>query len=128
VQVEGGPETVARSWVYRLSYPAQEHKLGVGENPVDPATRSRAGEILFLDRDERLLELKRGPSLDDVELPEALLPGKPYWTEWQEAALVRAGRSLIAGDRHYPAVESVLRRRTSRRWWHSCCRWTGASS
>ena len=77
---------------------------------IDPATRDGAGEILELDREARRLTLKRGPSLEDVPLPEALIPGSPYWTKDQEDALMRLGRSLLAGDRRYPALESVLRR------------------
>ncbi len=77
---------------------------------TDPATREGAGEILELDREARRLVLKRGPKLTDVPLPEALIPGNPYLTPEQEAALERLGRSLLAGDRRYPALESILRR------------------
>src|SRR5581483_11295711 len=60
--------------------------------------------------EERRLVLKRGPSLVDVPLPQALIPGGPYYTPDQEDALMRLGRSLLAGDHRYPALESVLRR------------------
>ena len=106
----GPPERVARSWVHRFVFPAQEHKLSVGDTPFDPATRDDAGEIVELDREERVLRLRRGPKLEDVALPEALIPGGPYTTGAQEDALMRFGRSLLAGDRRYPALESVLRR------------------
>ncbi len=107
---ESGPEPVKQSHAYVLSFPAQEHKLGPGQDVKDPATRESAGEILALDRDARKLTLKRGPSLADVPLPEALIPGDPYRTPAQEDALMRLGRSLLAGDHRYPALESVLRR------------------
>jgi predicted RecB family nuclease len=110
VEVVGGPEPVKKSQAYVLSYPAQEHKIGQGQDVLDPATTDSAGEILELDRDERRLTLKRGPSLADVPLPESLIPAGPYWTRDQEDALARFGRSLLAGDRRYPALESVLRR------------------
>ena len=45
-----------------------------------------------------------------MPLPEALIPGSPYWTKDQEDALVRLGRSLLAGEHRYPALESILRR------------------
>ena len=48
--------------------------------------------------------------LDEVPLPSALLPGGPYLTKAQEAALERIGRSLLDGGGRYPAIESVLRR------------------
>src|SRR5581483_2910604 len=93
-----------------LTYAAQEHKIGQGQDTLDPHTRRSPGEILELDRDERRLVLKRGPSLKDVPLPQALIPGRPYDTDDQEDALVRLGRSLLAGDHRYPALESVLHR------------------
>ena len=79
---------------------------------VDPVGPDRHGLFgaLNLDGGLRVLELKRGPSFADVPLPEALLPGGPYSTKAQEAALERIGHSLLAGDNRYPAIESVVRR------------------
>jgi predicted RecB family nuclease len=105
----GEREPSARSFVYRLVYPPQEHKLDVGDHPFDEEGR-HAGEIVALDREARELALRRGPKLEEVELPRALVPGEPYRTAAQEDALMRIGLSLIAGDRRYPAVESVLAR------------------
>ncbi len=105
----GRREPSAFSFVYRLVYPPQEHKLGVGDHPFDEQG-NHAGEIVAIDRETRELALRRGPSLEDVALPRALLPGEPYRTDAQEDALLRIGRSLIAGDGRYPAVESVLAR------------------
>jgi uncharacterized protein len=103
------PEEVARSLVHRFTYPPQEHKLRVGSQPFDEEGRG-AGEIVELDREDRELALRRGPSHAELPLPRALVPGWPYSTDAQEGALERLGRSLLARDRRYPAVESVLRR------------------
>ena len=62
------------------------------------------------DSEARTLELKRGPVLDDVPLPAALIPGDVYSTKAQEAALERFGRSLLDGGGAYPVLESILRR------------------
>ena len=102
-----------KSVAHVFTFPPQEHKLGQGQDVIDPATREAAGEILELDREERRLVLKRGPKLEDVPLPEALVPSGPYFTRDQEDALERLGRSLLAGDRRYPALESILRREPS---------------
>ena len=110
LELLGAPEQVMRSLAYTLTFPPQEHKLGQGHDPVDPATRHVAGEIIELDREQRRLVLKRGPSLADVPLPRALIPGRPFDTPCQEDALQRIGSSLLAGDGRYPAIESILRR------------------
>ena len=104
----GEPRPTDRSTVHVLTYPPQQQKLG--RTPFDPATRSRAGEVVLHDTDARRLELKRGPKLDDVPLPVALVPGDVYSTKAQEGALERIGRSLLDGGGAYPVVESILRR------------------
>ena len=93
-----------------FEFPPQEHKLRINTSPFDPATRKHAGEIVELDREARELELKRGPILDGRAAARGAHPRQPYRTEAQEAALMRFGRSLLAGDHRYPALESVLRR------------------
>jgi AAA domain len=108
--VVGEPEKVARSKAWTFTYPPQEHKLGAGQDVLDPETGESPGTISKLDRDARLVVIKRGPSFEDKPLPNALIPGGPYFTKDQEAALARAGASLLAGDHRYPAIESVLRR------------------
>jgi predicted RecB family nuclease len=110
LEPDGAPQPDKRSLRHRFIYPAQEHKLGIGHRPFDSATRDDAGEIVELDRETRLIALKRGPILADVPLPVALVPGEPYRTDAQETALERIAESLLGRDRRYPAVESVLRR------------------
>lgn len=110
VEPTGEPVKEKQSWVYEMTYPPQEHKLREGDTVHDPATRERAGTISRMERDSRTLWLKRGPSLSGVPLPRALLPPDPYRTPDQEDALARIARSVLAGDRRYPAAESILRR------------------
>ncbi|MGH3093426.1 MAG: DEAD/DEAH box helicase, partial [Gaiellaceae bacterium] len=110
LELVSGPEPVARSQAWTFTFPPQEHKIGQGQDVVDPATWKDAGDVVELDREELRLVLKRGPTLEEVPLPQALIPGRPYDTKAQEDALMRLGRSLLAGDRRYPALESVLRR------------------
>ncbi len=110
LEQDGEPVRVDRSWAFTLVFPPQEHKLGVGQQTADRATGKSPGSITELDRESRRLVLKRGRSFEDVALPEAILPKTAFNTPEQEAALMRFGRSLLAGDRHYPALESILRR------------------
>ena len=110
----GGLRFTGESWpekkstAYAFTYPPQEQKIG--RDPLDQATLRGAGDVLAHDTDARRLELKRGRSLAEVPLPQGLLPGGPYSTKAQEAALERIGRSLLEGGGRYPAIESVLRR------------------
>jgi uncharacterized protein len=106
----GESEPVKRSTVHVLTYPAQEHKIRPSGEILDRATGKRAGTIEELDRDARRLLLKRGPSLEEVPLPEAVIPGSPFNTDDQEDALERVGRSLHERTGRYPAIETILRR------------------
>jgi AAA domain len=110
LEFTSGPEPVARSHAYTFSFPPQEHKLGVNQDVADPETGDKAGEIIELDREAGTLVLKRGPSLVEKPLPEALIPKDVYRTNDQEDALERLARSLLARDHRYPAAESILRR------------------
>jgi predicted RecB family nuclease len=101
---------VDRSWAYTLTFPPQEHKVREGQQTVDRATLKSPGAITDVEREARRLTLKRGRSFDDVDLPESILPKSAFNTPEQEEALMRLGRSLLAGDRRYPALESILRR------------------
>jgi predicted RecB family nuclease len=110
LELVGGPQKEKRSLAYTFAYPAQEHKLGKGREVIDPATGDDAGEILRLDREQRTLVLKRGPKFKNVSLPLSLIPGGPFRTPDQEDALARFGRSLLAADHAYPALETILDR------------------
>jgi uncharacterized protein len=106
----GEPVPVHRSLAYTLAFPPQEHKIGQGQGVFDPATGRSPGQLVELDRDAGRLVLKRGRSFEGTPLPEAIIPGRPYDTNDQEAALERLGESLLAGGGRYPALERVLRR------------------
>jgi predicted RecB family nuclease len=95
---------------YRFRFPVQQHRFDVGDAPIDAATGRGAGTIVELDDVAGSLLLHRGPAVDERSLPRALIPGGPFNTDLQQAALVRFGRSLLDGDGRYPALEGVLRR------------------
>ena len=110
LELVGEPAPLDQSLAYTFTFPAQEFKLGKGQEVRDPATGTPAGALIELDRDRRTLVLKRGRSFREVALPLALIPGGPFNTAAQEEALERFGRSLLAGDQAYRALESILRR------------------
>jgi predicted RecB family nuclease len=91
---------------YGFTFPAQQHKLAPGDGVTDPRTGRGAGTIVALDDTAGTLTLRRGPSLEDVPLPEAIVPGGPMGTKPQQAALVRLASDLG----RYPHLERLLRR------------------
>jgi predicted RecB family nuclease len=104
----GPPVPAADSLVWPFTFPAQQHHLGPGNQVYDPATKVSAGRIEALDEEAGTLTLRRGPSLQEVPLPEALIPGGPFDTKVQQKALRRLARSVLAGDETYPSSKSVL--------------------
>jgi uncharacterized protein len=107
----GRPVPARTSMDHPLRFPAQQHKLSPGDEPVDPATGARAGEIQALDDLGGTLTLRRGPSLASVALPTALIPPGPHTTREQQAAVGRLAASALAGDGRYPALADLLARR-----------------
>ena len=103
------PWSVAR---VALHVPPQQHHLGEGSDVHDPATGGSAGKITFLDDETGTLRLRRGPSLEGIAMPGALIPGGPYNTKVQQAAL--RGRALPArrGRTSPPPSRSSAARRS----------------
>src|SRR5438876_5833459 len=106
----GRPVPDKKSFLYTLTFPAQQHKLGPGDHPIDPATRSAAGTIVDVDDIAGTVTLRRGPSLKDVALPRAMIPGGPISTPEQRGALARLASSILADDGRYRALRDILAR------------------
>jgi len=112
---EAQPRSVKRSSAHRLLFEPQETKVRPGEGGLrDPTTEAAAGTVLQIDPEHGWLELRRGPSLNGIPLPEALVPGGPYNTDQQLDALRRLARDVgendAGGDGVYPASRQILRR------------------
>ncbi len=102
------PAGLPNGAVYPFTFPPQQHKLDRGDGVYDPETGKWAGVVESVDDATGRLELRRGPSLEDVPLPHSLIPGGPLPTDVQQAALRRFGRSLGTG--RYRALERILAR------------------
>ncbi len=106
------PVKVARSLHHTLRFPAQEFKLSPGADVLDPATGKSAGSLVEIDPRTGRAVLKRGPTLAGVPLPRALIPGAPYNTAMQRAALRRLGGSIashgVDGEGAYRALRDLL--------------------
>jgi predicted RecB family nuclease len=113
--IEGAePEVEKRSLVYTLEFPVQEHRLYPGSEAIDPATGGGAGTILSVDEVTGRLVLSRSKARADDPLPRALIPGRPYDTKRQRAAIRRLARQIdsegITGAGPYRALRDVIRR------------------
>jgi uncharacterized protein len=104
----GSPVPAADSLVWPFTFPPQQHHLSAGNSVYDPATGRWAGKIETLDEEAGTLRLRRGPNLEDVPLPTALIPGGPVPTLVQQQALRRLARSVLAGDDAQLAAKSIL--------------------
>lgn len=100
-----------RSIVHSFSFPAQEYKLAAGDEVVDPVTGLSAGFIRSIDDEHGRLELVRGPSLEDIAPPKALIPGGPWDDTIQRKALFRVASSIRADDGRYRPLRGILRRK-----------------
>jgi len=105
------PRRVKNSLEHRFAFPPQQHKLAPGDTPVDPATSKGAGTIVEMDEAAGTLVLRRGPSVESVPLPTALIPPGPIRTDAQRDALARLAEAMLAGDGRYRALEDILTRR-----------------
>src|SRR2546427_5505561 len=110
LQPQNAPRRVGSSLHHRFSFPAQQHKLGPGDTPIDPVTGKGAGTIMEMDEVEGVLILRRGAKFGSEPLPTALIPTGPYRTDAQRGALARLGASIRAGDGRYRALEDILAR------------------
>jgi predicted RecB family nuclease len=106
----GEPEVVDRSLAYRFTFPPQQHHFDPGDGGDDPVEGGTGWRVVDLDNVAGTIVLRRGKASREKRLPTALVPGGPYTTPEQRAALRRLASSVLAGDARYPALERLLRR------------------
>lgn len=111
LQQVGDPGTDKQSFVYTLSFPPQEHKIG--NRCVDPATKKSYNNVQV--NDERgTVTLRRAKTRAGEPLPRGLVPSQPIPNDHQREAILRFARSYLAGDGSYAALVSVLERSVPR--------------
>src|SRR5204862_6757198 len=95
---------------YRFTFPPQQHHFDPDKKGDDPVEGGTSWTVTELDNAAGTVVLKRGKGSRDKRLPTALVPGGPYDTKVQRAALRRLAGSMIAGDGRYLALRRLLRR------------------
>jgi predicted RecB family nuclease len=115
---EGVQREEGQSLVHRYSFDVtQEHKVAIGDKPVDPRTEKSAGEVVGLDLAAGTIDLKRSKR-SDAPHPTALIPARPFDNKVQREAVVRLARRVVDHDEGEPpgdrAVLDLIRGRTPR--------------
>lgn len=106
------PVSEKKSKVFTYRFPGQEHKFDPGDNPIDPANKNAAGEIVSIDDTTGMLTLKRGPKVSSFPHPTALIPKPSVDSAPIRGALQRFAASIV--DRGfestpYRAAADILR-------------------
>jgi len=105
------PRQEKRSVVHTFTFPAQDFKLKAGDSPRRAGNLEPAGEVMSIDEDARVIELKLGPSRTLLDPGAALIPSGPVGDAALRAAVYRFAEAVRDGALgKYSAVVSVLRR------------------
>jgi predicted RecB family nuclease len=108
----GEPRPDKRSLVYRYRFPEQEHDITPGTDVFDPVTGDSPGEVVDVNNVEGWLELKRGPTKQELPHPRSLVPRDVVGTPEQRESLLRVGASVaengIDADGDYRAAWDIL--------------------
>ncbi len=99
---------VQRSVVHRYRFPPQEHKVSVGDDPLDPVTERSAGKVVAVDSTAGTIDLKRGLA-STAPHPRALVPAKPIATAILRDAIARVAEHVLAGASDQPSVPGPYR-------------------
>ncbi len=96
-----------RNFVYTFEFPPQEHH--VGTKPTCPDAKKGAGEIIDMDRDKCVLQLKLAGGLRPESL-RALIPSGPPSDRDKRAAMEDLGKLYLSGElqSRYPAAFDIL--------------------
>ena len=117
LELDGLVGTERKSTVVRYRFPPQDHKFGIGSEPFDPFGLRPAGRVARVDDIAGTIDLVRGPSLNDVPHPRALMPRAPVSQNAQADAIVRVAEAVLTDGLDTPGYQAacdLLRRRPPR--------------
>jgi predicted RecB family nuclease len=100
----------ARSHEWTFRFPPQQHQFDEGDHAEDPREGGTAWTVSAIDNATGTIRLRRGNKFLDATLPASIVPGPPFPTPEQRAALRRLAASVLAADARYPHLEQLLRR------------------
>jgi len=102
------PVPDSRSFIYTLRFPEQEHKLLPGAEAIDAASERRVN-VVDTDDTAGIVRIRRAQSRHGEALPAGLIPGGPYNTVEQRAAIRRLASTILTCGIDGPGQFRVLR-------------------
>ena len=109
------PTPRARSTIYHFSFPPQDHRIRVGDEPHDPVTRGAAGTVFHVGDDH--IDLRRG-SGRPAPTPTSLIPHDYVHPKPKPESLQRLAQWVIEhgidAPGEYRAARDLLMRRPPR--------------
>lgn len=110
-----GPQRMDKqSYARRYSFPDQETKLRVDDQPTLSDTLERAGTIVAINIQTRSLTLRRSTRAGDLPDSCSLLPPRPYDDRIMREAVCRVAEAMAAGDGRFGAIMALLKREPPR--------------
>ena len=100
----------SRSYEWTFSFPPQQHHFEKGDHADDPRPAGSGWAVSTIDNENGTMRLRRGKALLNEPLPTSIVPGRPFGTKEQRAALRRLAASVLAQDGRYLHLERLLRR------------------
>ena len=95
-----GSHEDGRRMIERYRFEPQEHRIGIGDNPLDPEADLNwapvAGEVSDLDSARGEITLSRTPRQAERGAVRFLIPSTPIQTDAQEQSLLDLGRWVLA--------------------------------
>ncbi|HEY6782921.1 MAG TPA: TM0106 family RecB-like putative nuclease, partial [Candidatus Dormibacteraeota bacterium] len=95
-----GAHEEGRRIIERYRFEPQEHRIGLGDNPLNPESDARwapvVGEVIELDSARGLITLSRTARQAERGAVRFLIPSTPITTDVQEEGLLELGRWVAA--------------------------------
>jgi uncharacterized protein len=99
-----------KSLTFRYRYPEQETKLREGEDVFVAANGERAGSIISLDEQTRIVTVKRASAKGELPPEVSLIPGGPLDSAVLRDAVWAVARDMVAGGNAFPHIHALVRR------------------
>ena len=102
------PRPDKRSLIHTFTFPPQEFKLHVGDEPLIAHSLARAGQIVDLDEDALTVSLRIGKTAPPYDECFSLIPGGPVRNDVLQEAIYRYADAVIAENTRYAAITAIL--------------------